>query len=71
MLETGARGADLAVVGDLPVERGWSSSAAFAAAVAAALLALDERLLRPSALDLCFLCQRAETRSGFTPSPRT
>jgi len=63
VLETGARGADLTVVSDLPVERGWSSSAAFAVAVAAALLALDERLLRPSALDLCLLCQRAETHA--------
>lgn len=63
VLATKARGADLAVVSDLPVERGWSSSAAFAVAVAAALLALDERLLRPSALDLCLLCQRAETHA--------
>jgi len=62
-LETRTTGADLAVCADLPVERGWSSSAAFAVAVSAALLALDPPFVRPGALELCQLCQRAERKA--------
>ena len=61
-LQTDVAGADLAVVSDLPVERGWSSSAAFAVAVCAALLALSETQHLPQPLDFCRMCQRAETR---------
>jgi galactokinase len=60
-LETGALGADIAVVSDLPVGRGWSSSAAFAVAVAGALIALDPKPVAHSPLDICLLAQRAET----------
>ena len=62
-LETGVSGADLCVVADLPVGRGWSSSAAFAVAVSAALVALDPSRPRPTAIELCQLCQRAETEA--------
>ena len=62
-LETKINGADIAVVSDLPVERGWSSSAAFAVAVAASLLALNDREYYPQPLELCRMCQRAETRA--------
>jgi len=61
--ETHIVGADLAVVSDLPLERGWSSSAAFAVAVASALVALEDSQPRPTALELCQLCQRAEQQA--------
>jgi len=60
-LETGATGADIAAVSDLPLGRGWSSSAAFAVAVSAALLTAEPGRPRPTALELCQMCQRAET----------
>lgn len=60
-LETRATGANLAVVSDLPPGRGWSSSAAFAVGICAALLALEPGLAHYSPLDLCQICQRAET----------
>jgi len=63
VIESKATGADLAVCADLPVERGWSSSAAFAVALSAALLALEERFLRPTPEELCRMCQRAEERA--------
>ena len=59
-LAAGADGADLCVFSDLPLERGWSSSAAFAVAVSAALLALEPGRARPSGAGLAQLCQRAE-----------
>lgn len=62
-LGTRATGADIAVVSDLPVGRGWSSSAAFGVGVSAALLALEPGLNRFSPLELCQLCQRAETQA--------
>lgn len=62
-LQTRATGADIAVVADLPPGRGLSSSAAFAVAVSAALLALEPGLHRPTPLMLCQLCQRAETKA--------
>jgi len=62
-LESEVAGADIAVVSDLPVERGWSSSAAFSVAVYAALLALGDGLRRRTALDFCRVCQRAETKA--------
>jgi galactokinase len=62
-MASGARGAELAVVSDLPIEAGWSSSAAFAVAVLAALTALEHTLARPAALEICFRAQRAEIRA--------
>jgi galactokinase len=62
-LDSEVAGADLAVVSDLPVERGWSSSAAFSVAVFTALLALTDGLRRPAAIDFCRVCQRAETKA--------
>jgi galactokinase len=62
-LGTRATGADIAVVSDLPVGRGWSSSAAFGVGVSAALLALEPGLNRFTPLALCQLCQRAETQA--------
>jgi len=62
-LESEVTGADLAVVSDLPVERGWSSSAAFAVAVYAALLALGNGPRNRTALVFCRVCQHAETRA--------
>ncbi len=59
-LATGTSGADLCVFSDLPLERGWSSSAAFAVAVAGALLALEPHKERLTGAGLAQLCQRAE-----------
>lgn len=56
-------GADIAVLSDLPVERGWSSSAAFAVAVLSALLALKEGIAKPTAIRLCRMCQTAEANA--------
>lgn len=61
--ETGVQGADIAVVADLPPERGWSSSAAFAVAVASVLTALTPEREHLSALGLCLACQHAETEA--------
>jgi len=62
-LESNCPGADFAVLSDLPIERGWSSSAAFAVAISTASLALNGGIIRPSGQELCASCQRAETRA--------
>lgn len=62
-LGTETAGADLCVFADLPVERGWSSSAAFAVACSAALLALQPERVRPTGVGLAQLCQRAEQQA--------
>jgi galactokinase len=60
-VETGASGLDISISSDLPIERGWSSSAAFAVALASAMLALLPESQRPTSLGLCKLCQKAES----------
>ena len=62
-LESNCPGADFAVLSDLPIERGWSSSAAFAVAVSAASLALNGGMIRPAGEELCERCRRAEKRA--------
>lgn len=61
--ETGITGVDIAVCSDLPIERGWSSSAAFAVSLSSAMLALAGSEQRPTALGLCQLCQQAESQA--------
>jgi galactokinase len=58
--QTGARSAEIAILSDLPIGQGLSSSAALGIAVQAAMLALQADAVRPTALQLCKAAQQAE-----------
>lgn len=58
--QTGVTDADIAVCSDLPLGRGLSSSAAVGIAIQAALFALSEDEVLPSARAVCRAAQRAE-----------